>query len=188
MTILNVAIEVPGTDAAGPLRRYGVWTQGCPMRCPGCCNPEYLPFEGGRPTAVDALAERILLRDDDGISMLGGEPFAQAEGVLALARRVRAEGRSVVIFTGFTLEELRGGTPAQVALLGATDLLIDGRYDRNRPDRRRRWIGSTNQRIHALTDRFDPSDPQFSTSDTVELRFMNGTLTASGRPWGRGLP
>src|SRR5690606_23700178 len=37
------------------------------------------------------------------------------------------------------------------ALLGATDLLADGPYLRDRPDRRRPWIGSTNQGLRALT-------------------------------------
>ncbi len=85
-------------------------------------------------------------------------------------------------------EELRGQGPGAQALLAATDLLIDGRYEATLPDARRRWIGSTNQRMHALTDRYDPSAPSFFTADTVELRLVDGVLTANGRPWGRGLP
>ena len=43
---LRVAQIVPFTEAEGPGRRFALWFQGCPLRCPGCCNPEMLPFEG----------------------------------------------------------------------------------------------------------------------------------------------
>jgi anaerobic ribonucleoside-triphosphate reductase activating protein len=45
---LRVAQVVPCTEAEGPGRRFALWFQGCPLRCPGCCNPEMLPFEGGQ--------------------------------------------------------------------------------------------------------------------------------------------
>src|SRR5947208_855180 len=47
-TVLSVAQVVPCTEAEGPGRRFALWFQGCPLRCPGCCNPEMLPFAGGR--------------------------------------------------------------------------------------------------------------------------------------------
>ena len=49
-TILSVAQIVPITEAEGPGLRFALWFQGCPLRCPGCCNPEMLPFSGGTPT------------------------------------------------------------------------------------------------------------------------------------------
>ena len=45
--VLSVAQIVPCTEAEGPGRRFALWFQGCPLRCPGCCNPEMLPFTGG---------------------------------------------------------------------------------------------------------------------------------------------
>ena len=185
---LSVAQEISGTEAEGPGRRYAVWLQGCPLRCPGCCNPEMLSFAGGVATDVGALAARILATDDEGITLLGGEPFAQAAAAAALAATVKAAGRSVVVFTGYTLEALREAGPDAVDLLAQVDLLIDGPYERALPDTQRRWIGSTNQRMHALTDRYDPSRPEFTAPDTVELRLEGGVLTINGRPWGRGLP
>src|SRR5947199_3402964 len=110
MTSVRVAMTVPCTEAEGPGRRFALWFQGCPLRCPGCCNPQMLPFEGGEEVPVSALAGLALAAADrdgvEGITLLGGEPTAQARGASALARAVRESGLSVMVFSGFTLEEI----------------------------------------------------------------------------------
>jgi RNA 3'-terminal phosphate cyclase (ATP) len=185
--ILSVAQIVPSTDAEGPGRRYALWFQGCPLRCPGCCNPEMLPFEGGtsRPI-IDVLAEIHTVRDQDaieGISLLGGEPLAHAAGAAVLARGTRALGLSVMVFSGYTLAEARSlADPAVADLLAHTDILVDGPYIRELPDNERRWIGSTNQRIHFLTDRYRGDDPCWRQPNTLEVRLRDGELTVNGFP------
>ena len=185
--VLQVAQIVPDTEAEGPGRRYAVWVQGCPMRCPGCCNAQMLRFEGGETTAVDELVEQALATDGiDGISLLGGEPFAQAEGCAAFAHAVRARGLDVMIYSGFTLAELAEkrarGEAGVGALLDACDLLVDGRYERDLPERERRWIGSTNQVMHFLSERYRPDDPRFRSKNTVEIRLRKGELVVNGWP------
>src|SRR5947209_8305591 len=148
---LRVAQLVPVTEAEGPGRRFAIWFQGCPLRCPECCNPEMLPFSGGTQRELDdVLAEIERTRDAqgiEGVTLLGGEPLAHAAGAAALARGVRARGLSVMVFSGFTLEQARDlPDPAVAELLDHTDILVDGPYTRELPDTSRRWIGSTNQR------------------------------------------
>ena len=110
-TQLSLGFEVPDTDAEGPGRRYAIWVQGCPLRCPGCCNPELLGSEGGTSTTVGQLLERVLATPGiEGISLLGGEPFAQPQGCAELAQGVADAGLSVVVFSGFTLRQLRQRT------------------------------------------------------------------------------
>lgn len=204
--VVHVGVEVADTEAEGPGRRYAIWVQGCPMRCPGCCNPELLPFAGTRgadrlaagstPRTVDALLERVLAASArsplEGVSLLGGEPFAQAPALAVLAERLRDAGLGVMVYSGFRLAELEtkiaAGEPGVARLLAATDLLVDGRYERERPDHLRRWIGSTNQQLHFLSDRYRPDDPVFRTSETIELRLVDGELVINGWPWGKGLP
>src|SRR5437899_1012158 len=157
--LLPVAQIVPCTEAEGPGVRFAVWFQGCPLRCPGCCNPEMLPFEGGTRMTIAEVLARIdqAHRDHDveGITLMGGEPLAHAAGAALLARAVRERGLSVMVFSGFTLEEARQMLdPAVNELIGQTDILVDGPYVRELPDTERRWIGSTNQRIHFLTERY----------------------------------
>ena len=185
--VLQVAQVVPDTEAEGPGRRFAVWVQGCPMRCRECCNPQMLRFEGGEPTKVEDLVARALATEGiDGVSLLGGEPFAQAEGCAAFAEAVREKGRDVMVYSGFTLAELeekrRRGEPGVGVLLDACDLLVDGRYERDLPERERRWIGSTNQVLHFLSDRYRPDDPRFRAKNTVEIRLRRGELVVNGWP------
>ncbi|MBX9578908.1 MAG: radical SAM protein [Gemmataceae bacterium] len=184
--ILSVAQVVPCTEAEGPGRRFAVWFQGCPLRCPGCCNPEFLPFAGGERRTVDELAGWMArARDADGIegiTLLGGEPLAHAAGAAALAAAARDLGLSVMVFSGYTLEQLRGRTDQAAAdLLARTDILVDGPYLRGQPDTERRWVGSRNQRIHFLTDRYQYDD-RWGRRNTLEIRLTDGELSVNGFP------
>src|SRR5437660_3297933 len=150
MLALHIAQIVPCTEAEGPGLRFALWFQGCPLRCPGCCNPEMLPFAGGQslPLAdvLRQVGEAAEQHGVEGITLLGGEPLAHAGGAAALARAVRGLGLSVMVFSGYTLAEARQmSDPAVAELLAHTDILVDGPYLRERPETRRRWIGSANQ-------------------------------------------
>ena len=85
-------------------------------------------------------------------------------------------GRHRSPFHGFSAEYLdhRSYTPGDQIdtidwkLLARTDILVDGPYDRDNPDTERRWIGSTNQRIHFLTARYT-FDDQWRKRNTLEI-------------------
>src|SRR5690349_11345962 len=106
MTHLQLAQTVACTEAEGPGKRFALWFQGCPLRCPGCCNPEMLLFEGGRrvplATVLDQIQTSVADQAIEGITLLGGEPLAHAAGGAALARGVRDLGLSVMVFSGYT--------------------------------------------------------------------------------------
>jgi anaerobic ribonucleoside-triphosphate reductase activating protein len=184
--VLRVAQIVPFTEAEGPGVRFALWFQGCPLRCPGCCNPEMLPFEGGTPMTVSEVVRQVEQAASDhgveGVTLMGGEPLSHAAGAAALARCLRDRGLTVMVFSGFTLEEARTmPDPAVRDLIDLTDILVDGPYIREQPDTTRRWIGSANQRIHFLTDRYH-FDDRWRTSNTLEIRLQGGELTVNGFP------
>ena len=180
--VLQVASIVPVTEAEGPGRRFALWFQGCPLRCPGCCNPEYLPFKGGTALALEEVAEQLnAAKDIEGITLLGGEPFAHAAGAAAVAGIARSMGLSVMVFTGYLLEDL-AALPGAAELLGNTDILVDGPFERERPDTARRWIGSTNQRIHFLTPRYRADDPCWQQRNTLEIRVRGKEIMVNGFP------
>jgi anaerobic ribonucleoside-triphosphate reductase activating protein len=184
---LHVAQIVACTEAEGPGRRFALWFQGCPLRCPGCCNPEMLPFLGSQIFALsDILGQVRAARSAnaiEGITLLGGEPLAHAAGAVPLARSVRELDLSVMVFSGYTLEEARQlPDPAVGELLAHTDILVDGPYVRELPETRRRWIGSSNQRIHFLSDRYREDDPCWKLPNTLEIRLKEGEISVNGFP------
>lgn len=186
-TTIRVAARVACTEAEGPGLRFALWVQGCSLRCPGCCNPELFAPGAGEPVAVAALADELArareLHAIDGLTVLGGEPAEQAPAVAALCRAARALGLGTLVFTGYTLAELRA-RPDAAALLAAVDTLVDGRFDAHRrePAGGRRWIGSTNQQIVHLTPRH--ADPAlWRGRDHAELQIdPSGRLTGHGAP------
>jgi anaerobic ribonucleoside-triphosphate reductase activating protein len=189
MSILRVGARVRATEAEGPGVRYALWLQGCSIRCPGCCNPHlFAPALGTSWSVADLLADIASVRGAvQGLTCLGGEPFEQAAPLADLARGVRHLGLSVMVFTGYTLGELRGfQDPGVHALLATIDVLVDGRYDQARPETRRRWVGSANQGFHYLTDRYDPSievAPPGEPWRSVEITIgPAGRWTANGWP------
>jgi anaerobic ribonucleoside-triphosphate reductase activating protein len=183
--VLQVAQIVPCTEAEGPGRRFALWFQGCPLRCPGCCNPEFLSFEGGEAMPLPSILDQLdaARPETEGITLLGGEPLAHSAGAAALAVAARERGLTVMVFTGYTLEEARAmRVPAVDDLLAHTDILVDGPYVRDLPDTARRWIGSTNQRIHFLTARYRPGDACWREPNTLEIRVRGGEVAVNGFP------
>jgi anaerobic ribonucleoside-triphosphate reductase activating protein len=183
---VTVAQTVKRTEAEGPGWRYALWVQGCPMRCVGCCNPEMLSFTpkiSAPVMSARAIYEQVMSCDVEGISFLGGEPFSQAEALSVVAHAIRQSGRTVMIFSGYTLEELRvSDAPGVRDLLAHTDLLVDGRYDASKRTTTRRWIGSDNQVMHFLTDRYQPTDSRFYESNHLEIRMRGNEISLNGWP------
>jgi anaerobic ribonucleoside-triphosphate reductase activating protein len=138
----------------------------------------------GEPWSIDELTQRFP-SSIEGITLLGGEPFEQAQGATELARAAKARGLTVMVFSGYTLDELRA-REGSAELIAATDLLVDGRYERNLPEPSppdgRRWIGSQNQVMHFLTPAYSPDDPQFRAANTIEIRWSRTGLSINGWP------
>ena len=153
MRISHLAYPV---TALGPGKRLALWVAGCPLRCPDCITPELQPAGAGKPIPVARLAAHILglPMQLQGITLTGGEPFAQAEALAELWLRL-AEARpewDLLVFSGHRLEELRARDGSSAALLACADILIDGPYHRTRPISHP-LRASANQRIHYLSER-----------------------------------
>ena len=184
MTLLNLAATIPVTAAEGPGQRFAVWVQGCPMRCAGCCNPQYLEFKPAREVSPEVLVREIMSVGDqvEGITLVGGEPFSQAAALAVVAASCREAGLSVMTFTGYTHTEL-ADVPESELLLAQTDLLVAGPYVAAQHSRSRRWIGSENQTIHFLTERYASlRDSWPQGGNTIELRLNASGLSINGFP------
>ena len=186
---LRVGARLAGTRVEGPGARYALWVQGCSIRCPGCCNPHLFEGAGGQAVGVDTLMAEIRCARPaiEGVTFLGGEPFEQAAGLARLAAGARELGLSVMVFSGYTIEELRARTDSGTeGLLRSTDVLVDGRFDAARPERTRLWVGSENQRFHYLSDRYSP-DIELP-ADNAPFREVEVRIAADGAIQSNGWP
>ena len=179
---LKISHTESHTDLLGPGDRYCLWVHGCCFDCEGCLARN-TRFGAYRNVSVSALASDIKESGCDGITISGGEPFLQAEALAELVKEVQA-GRDigVIIYSGFTLEELKERSDAP-ALLSVTDILIDGRYQKDLDDGRA-YIGSSNQRLHYLTDRYKEAGKRYYSTPKrrAEIKFYPDSVTLIGVP------
>ena len=114
--------------ANGPGLRAVVWFQGCTLGCAGCFNPDTHSSGGGHEIEIATLMEEIAqVPGIEGVSISGGEPFQQPGALAELASRICAAGMSVLVFSGYTLEWIRGN-PEAASILAAVDVLVAGAY------------------------------------------------------------
>ena len=173
------AIE-PRARANGPGTRFTIWVQGCSLGCPGCFNPTTHPDAQGDDTDIEELVGQIEAAavHIEGITVSGGEPFEQPQGLLALLQAVRDRTNlSIVVFSGFSRREIER-LDLGSELLATIDVLVDGRYVAAR--RLASGLrGSSNQSIHVLSDRYDRA--QVEATPPAEVRIApDGTVTMSG--------
>ncbi len=145
-------------------------------------NTEFWSDEPKRLLHVDELHEMIMQTEDiDGVTFTGGEPFEQAYPLFLLAKKLKKSDISIVSYTGCTIEELRNQNDACIqGLLSTLDILIDGPYVKKLKSSLL-WRGSSNQRIHILTDRYReyPRHADENIMD-LELALDGDTLSMSG--------
>ena len=92
----------------GPGRRNVLHVQGCTIACPGCFNKHTWGKRGGREISYLVAARELMRGEPEGITISGGEPMEQWPDVKKTIEEllVRKPGLSVVIFTGWTKDQL----------------------------------------------------------------------------------
>lgn len=182
--LLRINKFLPFTKVEGPGERACIWVQGCPIHCPGCAVPWTWSDKGGEEIETKDLAKCILNGPQvEGVTFVGGEPFAQAEALADLGRILQEVGLSVVTFTGYVLEGISNSShQGWHDLLSVTDLLIDGPYRQNLADMSRPWLGSSNQRYHFLTPRYRYLESSLlNMPNRIEVRLHpDGTIFING--------
>lgn len=180
--MLNVYKIIKNTGVEGPGRRFCIWVQGCKKHCKGCFAKQTWDFGTGKNYSTEDIWTSIKQEKDiEGITLLGGEPFEQAQALSEITHLAKTAGLSVVCFTGYTLEELKiSQDPYVHQLLQNIDLLIDGGFEQENFDLSRPWVGSSNQRYIFLTDFYSPDNIK-QYKNKVEVRISdNGKLEMNG--------
>ena len=112
----------------GPGVRFVVFTQGCPLRC-GCChNPDTWDPSGGIELSAQELSARALRYREyfgtrGGVTLSGGEPLLQVEFSEAFFRECKKNGLHTCLDTSGAI------TDGVDELLSVTDrVLLDVKY------------------------------------------------------------
>ena len=175
---------LPSTQVEGPGERACIYVQGCSIRCDGCITPQSWQKGINQKINVKDIAETILQGSKiEGVTFSGGEPFEQAKALVKLGNILKNEGLSVVTFTGHVLEDIVKSSNADWhELLSITDLLIDGPYMNDKFDLNRPWVGSSNQRYHFLTERYQHIQSNIhEIPNKIEIRLQDdGEIVVNG--------
>jgi len=138
----------------GPGKRSVVQFSGCDRFCPGCFAAETWPMESGVEMTVSEVVETVLNPEGaprDGVTVLGGEPFLQPAGLLALVSALKARDQHITLYSGYTLEELLSRSNPRInQVLEIADILIDGPFIKDLSKNAGEYRGSINQRIILL--------------------------------------
>lgn len=131
MEILNIGEIWYPVTTLGYGKRLGIWFQGCQKNCIDCISPEFKAKANGKLLHIEDLGKNI--PQDcmiDGLTISGGEPFDQPQGLLKLVQWFENRySDDILIFTGYTLEELHKKNSLIIEkILNHISVLIDGEY------------------------------------------------------------
>lgn len=117
--------------ANGPGIRTSFFVTGCSLNCKNCFNKEYQDHNFGEKWTSDTTKELIsYLKDPNvsGLTILGGEPFENLDGLVDIVKIVKKEiDKSIWVYSGYTFEILIRIEKAR-ELLKLIDVLVDGPF------------------------------------------------------------
>lgn len=115
----------------GPGNRVGIWLNGCNKKCPGCISPEMQFYDHSKEFAVSDIVKMLQSIKDriDGFTISGGEPFFNPRSLSILLQSLAKICDDILIFTGFTLDELKEQESDDInSVLNNCSVIIDGPY------------------------------------------------------------
>ena len=119
------SVESCGT-VDGPGIRFVIFTQGCPLRCQYCHNPDTWEFKDNEKMSVDDIMKQYEGVKEfcvGGITVTGGEPMCQMEFVTELFKRAREKGIHTALDTSGVLFN-KNNTEKVDELLKYTSLVL----------------------------------------------------------------
>lgn len=120
------SIETCGT-VDGPGIRFVVFTQGCPLRCQYCHNPDTWTTEENKKISVDEILQKYdgvkeFLRNG-GLTVTGGEPLLQIDFVTSLFKAAKSKNIHTALDTSGILFNKKNTSKID-ELLKYTDLVL----------------------------------------------------------------
>ncbi len=143
--------------------RTSIFVTGCTHHCFNCFNEEYQNPEAG-DIWTEKETELVLAYVSDpnvaGLTLLGGEPFQNVEGLVELVTMVRKKmpEKTIWAYSGYTIDVLMEDGEKR-KLLELCDVLVDGPFVDELKDPGLRFRGSSNQRILDVVESLKENKP-----------------------------
>lgn len=153
----------------GPGNRVGIWVTGCKKKCVGCISPELQSYDEKREMTISSILELLdkIPFNIDGFTISGGEPFYSPPSIRSLVSELIKINDDVLIYTGYTLDELHEMNNADVlATIKMCSAIIDGPYIHDL-NNNMGIMGSSNQAI--IINKYKE---KYSCLESVERHFQ----------------
>ena len=152
-----------------------VFMAGCNFHCPYCHNANLATTIETAGWALNEIVDYLVEAKSliTAVCISGGEPTLQ-QNLPKLTKAIHELGLGVISFTGHLYEQV------QEQLFGC-DMVLDGAFDETKLETERKILGSMNQRILCLTDRYKDCVDWFLSPTTKSIEINVGsTIFANG--------
>ena len=141
------SIESCGT-VDGPGIRFVVFTQGCPLRCQYCHNPDTWEFKENNKMSVNEIIEQyegVKEFCSGGITVTGGEPLCQIDFITELFKKAREKNIHTALDTSGLLFNKNDTTKIDELLKYTSLVLLDIKHIDD--DEHKKLTGHSNKNI-----------------------------------------
>lgn len=143
-------IEIKECDIAnGEGIRVSLWVSGCEHHCNECHNPQTWELKNGKKFSMSELIqiEKLLNKNYiSGITFTGGDPLhpKNIDVITSISKSLKENypNKTQWLWTGYKWEDIK-----HLPIMHNIDVLIDGKYEKDKRDITLKWRGSSNQRI-----------------------------------------
>ena len=156
----------------GPGKRTVIWFSGCSIHCKGCINKELWKRDLNLGMTIDQI---VPLVQNDGVTLLGGEPLDQEE-LGQFVDKLKRMGKSIILFTGYSLNDIDS---YRNSIVSKCDVVISEPYIESLKDDSLYLRGSLNQIITFNTSRYTEKD--FLKENSFEISINNDGVESYGR-------
>lgn len=151
---MKIAGIINSSLVNGEGMRTVIFTTGCIHDCKDCHALELQDFNYGVEMSIEEIIERVRpnMAINDGITISGGDPFCKNRELDILTQALRKEfpNKTIWVYTGFNYDELLGEVNKRI--LSRIDVLVDGKFDKDKTKDALKYTGSSNQRILKLSN------------------------------------
>lgn len=172
-------------QSLGPGNRLVIWTVGCSKHCFRCSNPELWMQDVSRDISVEdilSFVRKISLENRiDGITLTGGDPLEQADEMRLLVPELKKIVDDILVYTGYTLMELKQMPEYADWLERSVSVLVDGRYEDEKNQRDCVLRGSTNQHVIFFDQKYRDLYERYMTEGRkIQNVFHSGRVISVG--------